>query len=106
MIYDVNYSLRYQNSQGGRTVANPPSNPVHMPVLTPTAPTSGSSGAPIHATPTVDPFIPTFLYRDLPLGDEIGMNNPAESLLSGGYCADMDFCRYLPKLGCGYHNNH
>jgi len=54
----------------------------------------------------VDPFLPTYLYRAPLSGNEIWMNSLAESPLSGGHCADMEFCRYLPKLSCRYHDNH
>ena len=108
MVPDVDYSLRYQNSQGGCIAANRPFNQLHAhtSVPAPTAPTSGSSSIPIHATPLVGPSIPTYLYRALLSEDEIGTNNLAESLLSGGPCADMDFCRYLPKLSRGYHSDY
>jgi len=81
MVSDVDYSLRYQNSQGERTAAYPPFNLVHTPFLTPTAPTIGSGGTPIYATPTVGPSIPTYFNRTLPSEDEFGTNNLAESLL-------------------------
>ena len=54
----------------------------------------------------VDPFTPTYFSRALFSEDEIGTDSLAESLPSGGPCADMDFHRYLPKLGRGYHGNY